>query len=161
MKQMTVTSDFMTTRSHGEFAGRSDRSTTVARNTMRFLGLGFIGAALALWYAPGAIWDADVMMIKLLVSAICAAIGFTMMQMVPAPDHSEIQFDESRRELRLIDGASAKTVLRRSYDRLGGAKVAGNVVTLWDEDGSELVSLPITDDNTRRALSRQLDTLCA
>lgn len=158
---MTATADFTASSTHGDFSGRSSRSTGLVRNTMRVLGLGFIGAALALWYSPGTIWDMDMMMMKLLVSLICFATGVTMFQMVPARDEFEIQFDEARREVRVIDGGKGKSVLRRSYDSLGHATVASNVVTLWEKDGSELVSLPIDDDNTHHALCRQLGPLCA
>jgi hypothetical protein len=169
MKQMTATSEFMNSRSqnvndtskHSEISGRFDGGTTVLRNALRVLGAAFVLASLAMWLAPGATWDSELMLMKLGASLICALCGLALMQMIPAPEKGEIQFDAKRREVRIIDGASAKTVLRRSYDSLGGAKVTRDVVTLWDTDGSELASFPIANDDTRRALSRQLDTLCA
>lgn len=169
MKQMTATSDFMTSRSENvkkeasqaPIGGRFDDGSMILRTAMRVLGASFVIASLAMWVAPGAMWDAELLLMKLVVSLVTALTGLALMQLFPAPDKSEIQFDAIRREVRIVDGDNARTVLRRSYDSLGGAKVTNNVVTLWDADGSELASFPIENDDTRRALSRQLDTLCA
>jgi hypothetical protein len=169
MNNMTATSEFLSsgskhgtaTASNDAISGGYDDGSAIMRTSMRVLGAGCVLAAFALWVAPGAMWDAEVLLMKLVMSLICALSGLALMQMFPAPDKSEIQFDAIRREVRIVDGDKAKTILRRSYDSLGGAKVTSNVVTLWDIDGSELASFPIENDDTRRALSRQLDTLCA
>lgn len=170
---MTATADFIKThannataimtQSHGapRIGGGFDGGTTIFRTALRLFGASFVIAAFAMWVAPGAMWQTDLLLMKLAVSVVCALIGLALIQMAPAPEKSEIQFDPIRREVRIVDGISDNPVLRRSYDSLGGAKVSNNVVTLWDADGSELASFPISDDVTRRALSRQLDTLCA
>ena len=68
-------------------------------------------------------------------------------------------FDPIRREVRVLqknENGRPQTVLRRSYDTLGGARFAEDQVELFDVDGSLLMKLPLQSADVSHALKGQL-----
>ncbi|MEM8538995.1 MAG: hypothetical protein AAGF56_14180, partial [Pseudomonadota bacterium] len=74
----------------------------------------------------------------------------------------EVYFDPIRREMRILqknERGRPKTVLRRSYDTLGAAKIRARQLEIWDVDGSVLLNIPLADQEARLALRQQLGSL--
>jgi hypothetical protein len=73
-----------------------------------------------------------------------------------------VYFDPIRREMRILqknERGRPQTVLRRSYDTLGAAKIRSRQLEIWDVDGSVLLNIPLADQEARHALRQQLGSL--
>lgn len=134
----------------------------VIRTIFRIVGTGLILSAPAMWVLPGSAFEADVMLMKLGVSIFFLLCGLALLMRNHVDNCPEACFDPIRRELRVLqknDRGRPQTVLRRSYDSLGGARITRRSVELWDVDGSVLMRLPITNAEVRNALRMQLSGL--
>ncbi len=137
-----------------------DRS--VPRAVLRIVGTALILTAPAMWVVPGALFTDDVKMLKLGASVFFLLCGLALLLRNRIDACPEACFDPIRRELRVLQKAAngrPETVLRRSYDSLGCAKITKNQIELWDVDGSILMRMPIDSAEVRQALRMQLTGL--
>ena len=126
------------------------------------LGLSFIFAALGFWVLPGAILTGDVLVLKSAMSAICIIIGAILLWYASAGVHPEIQFDQSRCELRVMTRNTkghTRLVARYKFEDVAKVRVQRDA-----EDeimGMLLLELQGTDDVilAARAPEHQLSVL--
>jgi hypothetical protein len=132
------------------------------RALFRFTGTIFILAAPGLWLLPGSNGDPGLMLYKLGASIFFAFCGMALILRNKSYAQPEVYFDPIRREMRILQRNARgrpQTVLRRSYDTLGAAKIYKRQLEIWDVDGSVLLSLPLFDPEARNALRMQLGDL--
>ncbi|OAN94511.1 hypothetical protein A8B74_02490 [Sulfitobacter geojensis] len=125
----------------------------IVRGAQRLLGVSMTLAALGLWLAPGASWESDVMLFKLILSLTAVIAGLGLMGASTAPRAPEIQIDTIRREVRLVRrqrGGADQVLQSCGFAKLSRAEQDGNSVFLWDQAGLFLAEVSLTD---RKALS--------
>lgn len=129
------------------------------RHVAAWTAAGLCGAtSVLLWLSPGAETTADLVAIKLVLSvALLGGAGVALMARV-APDHSEIEVDTIRREVRLMTGRGRnRTCLARTkFADLGQAEQHGDTVCLWDETGALLAEVCLPDPGARARLAGAL-----
>ncbi len=134
------------------------------RAIFRVMGIGFIMAAPGMWLVPGSDYTPELLLLKFGSSLFFFLCGLALLMRNHQSALPEVYFDPIRRELRVLqknNKGRPETVLRRSYDSLGGVMLSTNSIELWDQDGTTLMQLPLQDDEARRALRKQLGALCA
>ncbi len=139
-----------------------DGNRAIVRILFQVVGTALILTAPAMWVLPGSLLEADVQLMKLGVSVFFLLCGLALLMRNHADAQPEAYFDPIRRELRVLqknERGRPQTVLRRSYDSLGGARITSRVIELWDVDGSVLMRLPIENPDVRQALRMQLSGL--
>ncbi|UWQ30399.1 hypothetical protein K3555_08445 [Leisingera sp. M527] len=126
---------------------------------LRVLGAAMILSSTGLWLVPGSGADPEMNLIRIGISVAFLLIGLVLMTTHEPGNRPEACFDPVRRELRVLqrDGRGRPcTVLRRSYDTLGGARLTAVSVQLYETDGSLLIELPIGSAAMRSQLRDQL-----
>ena len=127
----------------------------VLRATQRLLGAALAIAAVGLWIAPGASWESDVMLFKLILSlmAFLAALGLLH---ASAPSKKPVvQIDTIRREVRVTRPAKegSATVLERcAFADLSRADRLGNHIRLWGAENTLLADVTLTDRTALKSL---------
>ena len=125
----------------------------------RFVGALLIIMAFSMWLVPGSAMAAEVWPIKLAASLMFLLVGVSLLTVQLLDARPDAYFDPIRREVRVLqknENGRPQTVLRRSYDTLGGARFADDQVELFDVDGSLLMKLPLQSADVSRALKGQL-----
>lgn len=148
---MTAASDFMnadTTAPALAPVRAADGGRMLVRAAQRLTGVALVIAALGLWLAPGASWENDVMLFKLILSLTAGLAGLGLMQSSATPNTPEIEIDTIRREVRLVrlvkDGKNI--VLHRcAFSELARAEQDGVHVRLWDKTNALLAEVSLTD----------------
>ena len=167
---MTATQDYMLP---GQSSGRNyenslpvllgfEGNRAIVRILFQVVGTALVLTAPAMWVLPGVLFEADAPLMKLGVSIFFLLCGLALLMRNHADAMPEAYFDPIRRELRVLqknDSGRPETVLRRSYDSLGGARITNRMIELWDVDGSVLMRLPIDNPDVRQALRMQLSGL--
>ncbi|WP_264213751.1 hypothetical protein [Leisingera thetidis] len=126
---------------------------------LRLLGVAMILSSTGLWLVPGAGADPEMNLIRMGVSIAFLLGGLVLMTAHQPGSGPEACFDPVRRELRVLQRDSRgrpRTVLRRSYDTLGGARLTASAVQMLETDGSLLIELPIGSAEMRSHLRDQL-----
>ncbi len=126
---------------------------------LRVIGGFFILSAFSMWIMPGSVMGAEVWPIKLVASLMFLIVGVGLLTIQITDTRPDAYFDPIRREVRILqknDIGRPQTVLRRSYDSLGGARFVEDQVELFDVDGSLLMKLPLESAEIGRALKGQL-----
>ncbi|WP_037309940.1 hypothetical protein [Ruegeria halocynthiae] len=125
----------------------------------RVLGAFLIVMAFSMWLMPSSVMSAEVWPIKLAASMLFLMVGVSLLTIQVLDARPDAYFDPIRREVRVLqknENGRPQTVLRRSYDTLGGARFADDQVELFDVDGSLLMKLPLQSADVGRALKGQL-----
>ncbi|WP_170577641.1 hypothetical protein [Ruegeria arenilitoris] len=125
----------------------------------RVLGAFLIVMAFSMWLVAGSAMAAEVWPIKLAASLMFLLVGVSLLTIQLLDARPDAYFDPIRREVRVLqknENGRPQTVLRRSYDTLGGARFADDQVELYDVDGSLLMKLPLQSADVGRALKGQL-----
>ncbi len=125
----------------------------------RMVGAFLIVMAFSMWLAPGSAMATEVWPIKLAASLAFLVVGVSLLTIQVMDARPDAYFDPIRREVRVLqknENGRPQTVLRRSYDTLGGAKFSDDQVELFDVDGSLLMKLPLQSADVSRALKGQL-----
>ncbi len=125
----------------------------------RIVGAFLIVMSFSMWLAPGSMMAAEVWPIKLAASLGFLIVGVSFLTVQVLDARPDAYFDPIRREVRVLqknENGRPQTVLRRSYDTLGGARFTDDRVELFDVDGSLLMKLPLQSADVSRALKGQL-----
>ncbi|WP_170770483.1 hypothetical protein [Ruegeria lacuscaerulensis] len=125
----------------------------------RMVGAFLIVMSFSMWLAPGSAMAAEVWPIKMAASLAFLIVGVSLLTIQMLDSRPDAYFDPIRREVRVLqknENGRPQTVLRRSYDTLGGAKFSDDQVELFDVDGSLLMKLPLQSADVSRALKGQL-----
>lgn len=155
---MTATADFMNADATApalEPVRIADGGRMVVRAAQRLTGAALVIAALGLWLAPGASWENDLMLFKLILSITAGLAGLGLMQSSAKPNRPQIEIDTIRREVRLVrvvrDGK--KLILQRcGFSELSRAEQKGHYVRLWDSNNILLAEVSLADQNTMTGL---------
>lgn len=151
---MTATADFMppnagtATNNYSEPARMADGGRMMIRGAQRLTGVSLMLAALGIWMAPGATWDADIMLFKLILSVVAAIAGLGLLNASSTPRAPEVQIDTIRREVRLVrrlHGSEPLVLQSCSFADLAHAEHEGSNVSLWDQSGIFLAEVSLTD----------------
>lgn len=150
---MAAFSDVMANAVPVEPARLLDGGRWLARGAQRLGGVALVLAAAALWLQPGAMLDADVVLIKLGVSLAAGFIGLALVQGARARPSVQVAIDTVRREVRLErEGATPRVIGRTAFADLGRAEHLGGMVRLWADDGTLIAEVALTDPATQRTL---------
>ncbi len=161
---MTATADFMPqgvqaqtisamTTDTVEPARIADGGRMIVRGAQRLIGVSLLIAALGVWIAPGATWDADIMLFKLILSVVGVIAGMGLISASGTPRAPEVHIDTIRREVRLVRrlrGSEPLVLQSCAFADLAHAEQDGSNVSLWDKGGIFLAEVSLTD---RTALS--------
>ncbi|MGJ8546818.1 MAG: hypothetical protein ACSHWZ_15335 [Sulfitobacter sp.] len=131
----------------------------VMQALLRILGLGAMGICLAFWLSPGASWEPDVMLFKLILSVITGIAGLGLLQASMPARQSEVEIDLERQELRLmrrVAGGGHELLHRCQFDDLQRADLRGTHLRLWGVGGRLLAEVTVSN---RRAVAILLDKL--
>ncbi|WP_253279883.1 hypothetical protein [Phaeobacter sp. 11ANDIMAR09] len=126
---------------------------------LRGLGLAMMVSASGLWLFPSSSADPELNLMKVGVSVLFFVLGFVLTTLRDLRNQPEACFDPVRRELRVLRRDAhghPKTVLRRSYDTIGGARLSDGAVQLFENDGSLLIEVPLGSTAARSQLRDQL-----
>ncbi|MEX0329155.1 MAG: hypothetical protein AB3N07_10560 [Ruegeria sp.] len=126
---------------------------------VRMLGAFLVVSAFSMWLMPGSVMGAEVWPIKLVASLMFLIGGVSLLTVEVMDSRPDAYFDPIRREVRILQknaNGRPQTVLRRSYESLGGARFEDDQVELFDVDGSLLMKLPLESADVSRALKGQL-----
>ncbi|KIN60732.1 hypothetical protein Z945_1711 [Sulfitobacter noctilucae] len=153
---MTATSDFMTNPALTALPIRmADGGRMIIRGSQRLLGAALILSAFGLWLAPGAAWESDVMLFKLILSVTAVIAGVAMMQTSATPPPPEIEIDTIRREVRLVRyvrGQSPVVLQSSGFATLAQVEHDGTNIRLWDAAGVFLAEVNLSDRAARNSL---------
>ncbi len=126
---------------------------------LRGLGLAMMVSASGLWLFPSSSADPELNLMKVGVSVLFFVLGFVLTTLRDLRNQPEACFDPVRRELRVLRRDAhghPKTVLRLSYDTIGGARLSDGAVQLFENDGSLLIEVPLGSTAARSQLRDQL-----
>ncbi|MEO0937023.1 MAG: hypothetical protein AAFY38_02590 [Pseudomonadota bacterium] len=129
------------------------------RLCLHMLGAGLIFAIGMLWIAPGAIWDANLVLIKLALSVLMGAAAWALLSagrdgIAPA----EVEVDLVRREVRVLHRGRGRDIIAKTcaFDALSGAECADGIIGLWGPDGAHLADVALRDRTAARLLTSAL-----
>jgi len=131
----------------------------IGRLAMTVLGVSLLIAAVMLWVAPGASFDADLAVMKAVLTAVMAAAGWAAISAGRTRAvQQEVEVDLVRREVRLVVRHSGGDEVQRTcaFADLGAAEAAHGVIGLWDADGVHLADVALRDKVTARLLTSAL-----
>lgn len=126
---------------------------------MRALGVAMLLSAAGIWLVHGNSNDPEMNLIKVGVSLVFAVLGLILVTLRDHRDLPEVCFDPVRQELRALKRdrrGRARTVLRRRYDTIGGARLTETSAIFYERDGSFLVEVPLDSSFARSQLRDQL-----
>ncbi len=153
---MTATAEFMKVEAAKlEPVHMADGGRMVVRAVQRLLGVALTLAAIGIWVAPGASWESDVMLFKLVLSVTALLAGFGLMHTSSTPSAPEVEIDTIRREVRLLRTAgdgSAEVLQRCAFADLSRAEQRGGHVRLWGQSGALLAEVTLTDRGVLKSL---------
>tara|TARA_R110002094_G_scaffold41646_1_gene54017 strand:+ start:256 stop:813 length:558 start_codon:yes stop_codon:yes gene_type:complete len=134
-------------------------SRMMLRAAQRLVGSAMTLAAIGLWVMPGASFEQDVMLFKLVLSITAFISGLALIHASSAPDAPDVEVDMSAQEVRLVRTLSGKqpVVLQTcTFAELTRAEREGPHVRLWGQDGVFLAEITLSD---QKVMARLLETL--
>ena len=135
-----------------------------ARVMFLIAGTLLVICSAVLWILPDPGIDADLVIMKLVASLSFLFCGLALLMRNHDEAKPEVHFDPKRRERRVAqrnNQGRMETVLKRSYDSFGAVYLSTGEIERWNDDGTPFLTLPVTEDETRRELRAQLGPLCA
>jgi hypothetical protein len=138
---------------------RLEANWTLRIAVLRGLGAALILSSVGMWLMPGVAVDPEMNLIRMGISLAFLLAGLVLMSVFDRGARPEACFDPIRRELRVMRSDSqgrSRTILRRSYETLGGVRLTADQVQMFEADGSLLMSLPIASAAMRSQLRDQL-----
>jgi hypothetical protein len=159
-KEMTATADFvMDDVPTSQRVRTADGGRMVVRAVLRLTGAALLMSAILLWVMPGASWESELILFKLLLSVVAAVTGLGMYAASAKPQAPQMQIDMIRREVRLLrPGRAGREVLlhRCRFADLSRVEQTGAHLRLWDEHETLLGDVTVSD---RKVLHRLMTGL--
>ncbi len=138
-----------------------DASRLLLRMALRFATLCSSLIAAFIWLTPGATWESDVMLFKLVLSVASILIAFACWQAAAPPLPPTVEVDVAGGELRLVrEGASAKQRLikRCAFADLQIVELKGRNIAFWEKGGHLLAEITLSNATARAVLLDALRT---
>ncbi len=159
---MAVTSETPTEIDNSEKFRRSmDQASAVNRSGRVFFGSVLLISALGLWLIPVQDGDAAMQLIKLAISLFMLALGAMFISSIAERGSSpDILIDTQKRELRILTKNEVTNSLDQSIfklDQLTAVSLKNGEFSAHDQNGEFVVSVPVRDRHTRKALIAALD----
>jgi hypothetical protein len=131
-----------------------DGSRMMMRGFQGIIGAALILTALGLWFAPGASWESDLMLIKLLVSAVAGMVGIAFLQGFARPNLPRVEIDTIRHEIRLVrtTGKDRWVLDRCKFVDLSRVVNSGTHIQLWGKNDALLAEVAASDRVSHRSL---------
>ncbi|WP_298971412.1 hypothetical protein [uncultured Roseobacter sp.] len=131
-----------------------DGSRMIMRGVQGMVGVALILTALGLWVAPGASWDHELMLFKLLASAVGGMMGIALLQGFARPAPPKVEVDTIRHEVRLVRtrGKDRFVLDRCSFKNLTRVENSGTYVKLWGKNDALLAEVAASDRVAHRSL---------
>jgi hypothetical protein len=149
-RTMTTTSEqFVSTANFSGIANRQQlrgASRVLSRALSSFFGATLMASAVGLWLVPSDFMDAEMMLIRLVLSLIMFAAGAVLMQNGRDRTAIEIEVDPKRAELRLIergDDGIARLTQVVGFKDIGHVDMKDGVITLMDHNDVMVLKLPL------------------
>lgn len=132
----------------------ADGSRMVMRGVQGVVGAALILTALGLWVAPGASWDHELMLLKLLASAVGGMTGIALLQGFVRPAPPKVEVDTIRHEVRLVRtrGKDRFVLDRCTFQDLTRVENTGTYVKLWGKKDALLAEVAASDRVAHRSL---------
>lgn len=136
-------------------------SRLLIRTAQRMIAVSLFITSLFVWVAPGAGWENETVLFKILVSITAVLVGTALFQSSLPPLPPTVEIDPAAGELRLVRecGLRGREVIERCrFADLGRVDVMGPRLTFWAQGERLLVELTLGDarvrDNLMAALRR-------
>ncbi len=131
-----------------------DGSRLVARGFQAIVGVALILTAIGLWVAPGASWAQDLLLMKLLASAVGGMVGLACLQTFIRPAPPKVEIDTIRHEVRLVRtrGKDRFILDRCKFSDLTLVESSDTHVQLWGKDNTLIAEVAASDRVTHRSL---------
>lgn len=130
------------------------RGRVMGRAAQRFVGFLLVLAGFGIWLAPGAVMAADLNLIKMVISLLCAVAGTALWQVGKAQPCAELEIDSVRQEVRLVrwTGRQRDLIELRSFEDLSRVEFDGAKVRFWQQGSALLAEVDLHDTGSLRAL---------
>ncbi|MEM1350716.1 MAG: hypothetical protein AAGF27_00140 [Pseudomonadota bacterium] len=131
-----------------------DGSRLVTRGFQGIVGCAMLITAVGLWFAPGASWAQDLLLMKLLASALGAMIGMACLQAFLSPAPPKVEIDTIRHEVRLVRtrGKDRYVLDRCKFSELTLVENSDTHVQLWGKNNTLIAEVAASDRVTHRSL---------
>ena len=131
-----------------------DGARSVLRTVQRFAGATLVLAALGLWVTPGASWAADLALFKLTLSLAMGFSGLALWQLGTNATRFEIELDTENHEVRLMRMVHGRMrpMVRCRFNELGRVEQNGDILRMWDGDGTFLAEVELCEAVARARL---------
>ncbi|MFK7746393.1 MAG: hypothetical protein AB8B47_15165 [Roseobacter sp.] len=131
-----------------------DGTRMVVRGIQGVVGFALILTAVGLWFAPGANWAQDLLLMKLLASAVGGMVGIACLQSFVRPAPPKVEIDTIRHEIRLVRtrGKDRHVLDRCAFKDLTLVENSGTHVQLWGKNNTLLAEVAATDRVSHRSL---------
>ncbi|MEP5730965.1 MAG: hypothetical protein ABJL67_16535 [Sulfitobacter sp.] len=153
---MTATAQFMDKNTPtAEAVSMVDGGRMILRGAFRLLGVALAIAAIGLWLAPGASWDTDILLFKLILSICAFLAGLGMLGSSSRPLPPEVEIDTIRREIRLVRrprGAKPTVLQSCEFSDLAYVEQTDASVRLWDKAGVFLAEVSLSERSAFNSL---------
>ena len=126
---------------------------------LKALGVATLLSAAGIWLMSDSQIDPSLNLVKVGVSLLFVVVGLILITVRDNSDQPEACFDPVRQELRILKRdkrGQPRTVLRRRYDSIGGARLTENSALFYEHDGNVLVEVPLGSAVARSQLRDQL-----
>lgn len=131
-----------------------DGGRMMLRGVQGLVGAALILSAIGLWFAPGANWGTDLMLMKLLGTAVAGMAGIAFLQGFGRPNAPKVEIDTIRHEVRLVRlrGRDRFVLDRCAFKDLTAVKNSGAHVELWGKNNVLLAEVAASDRVSHRSL---------
>jgi hypothetical protein len=127
----------------------------VMRIALRMGAVSMALVALFVWLAPGAGWENDMVLFKLMVSLSAGFVGIVFWQNSLPPLPPTIEVDVAASELRLIRegvASDARVLERCAFNDLHLVELAGRHITFWGKGNRLLAEITLSNANAHATL---------
>ncbi len=152
---MTSAADPATFESLASKTVRSvDGGQIVARGFQAVVGAALLLTAIGLWFAPGASWAQDLLLMKLLASAVGGMVGLACLQTFMRPAPPKVEIDTIQHEVRLVrtSGKDRYVLDRCKFSDLTLVENSDTHVQLWGKNNTLIAEVAASDRVTHRSL---------